>query len=94
MLAGMSKEEFVAAVEERCPTLIHGRGPQPADAIVPGSLIESGPSDDELQAEVRAELARLRVENAKSHAPKKRPAAVASLPRKQTRVERVTRPKH
>lgn len=94
MLAGMSKEEFLAAVEERCPSLIHGRGPQPADAMVPGSLIETGPSDDELQAEVRAELARLRAEKAKAHAPKKRAAAVAASPRKQhTRVERVARSK-
>lgn len=44
ILARMSKEEFLAAIEERCPELLHGQGPKPRDAMVPGPLRDTGPS--------------------------------------------------
>lgn len=44
ILARMTKEEFLAAIEERCPELIHGQGPKPKDAMVPGPRHDSGPS--------------------------------------------------
>lgn len=31
----MSREEFLAALRERCPELLEGRGPMPFDAVVP-----------------------------------------------------------
>jgi hypothetical protein len=66
----------MAAIEEHCPEWIHGRGPKPPDAMVPGPLINSGPS---IEAAWKAERAKFLAEK-KSLA--KAAAAKPKRPRK------------
>ena len=44
ILEAMTDEQFLSALEESCPEIIHGRGPIPADAMIPGPIRNTGPS--------------------------------------------------
>jgi hypothetical protein len=77
LLESMTAEELMAAIEERCPELIHGRGPRPPGAMVPGPLIDSGPS---IEAAWKAERAKVLAEK------KQQAKAVAARQRAPTKT--------